>query len=506
MTRGAKFFLLGSCLAAAGCTAATQNVKVRPLADGAAKFRYSGSLIAQGRAQLALGNVGLALETFRKAQREQPPGADTFAGIAACYGAMGRYDLARANYEYALAYAPNDASLLTALASSLDRLGESEQAGKARAEAIRLAAAPAQADVATATSDRASGTLTLMLPPPTRIAAASVQPAARSIRKAVAVAEQRPTPAIAVSRPTPPAIKMPSVSSQPPKIQLAANAGIAIAAPTGALDETTPDIAPPQSTPASVKLSSVSVPAKSVSAPNVEIEYPIRTQAAETVPSQQMTAAARPASVAPARAPSPAPAESLLRVSMEKSRTPVQSTHVVQAAPPVVRVHEPLIAQADPQAESGPRLQRLSPGVVSLVTSIAPVRPHVPQTPSPTRTDVAMIQPAQRFASADAVRWLPLKYGPPQAPIRLLNAARTQSLAARTRVALLDRGWSKIRIGNARKIRQHSLVLYASARWAVARRLAAHLGCKAVRNDKVQNVVVLLGRDAALLRRGSARA
>jgi hypothetical protein len=117
-----------------------------------------------------------------------------------------------------------------------------------------------------------------------------------------------------------------------------------------------------------------------------------------------------------------------------------------------------------------------------------------------------MIQPAQRFASADAVRWVPLKYGPPQAPIRLLNAARTQSLAARTRVALLDRGWSKIRIGNARKIRQHSLVLYASARWAVARRLAAHLGCKAVRNDKVQNVVVLLGRDAALLRRGSARA
>ena len=179
---------------------------------------------------------------------------------------------------------------------------------------------------------------------------------------------------------------------------------------------------------------------------------------------------------------------------------------------PADRPPEVLVAQVEPRIEGGPYLERLSLGEVSLVTKpeplpIARFRPHSPPS---ARTNLAVsvapAEPAPRLASADAVRWMPLKYAPPQAPIQLLNAARTQSLAARTRVALLDRGWRKIRIGNARRIRQHSLVLYASARWAVARRLAAHFGCRAVKTDKVENVVVLLGRDASMPRRPSARA
>ena len=118
MMRGGRILLLGCGLAAAGCV--EQKVQVRPIADAATKFRYSGGLLGQGRAQLALGNPGLALETFRTLQRQQPESADAFAGIAACYAAMGRYDLARANYEFALASAPTDRNLLNALASSLD--------------------------------------------------------------------------------------------------------------------------------------------------------------------------------------------------------------------------------------------------------------------------------------------------------------------------------------------------------------------------------------------------
>ena len=140
MFRG-KLLLLSASLAAAGCTA-THEVSVRPIADPAAKFRYGGGLLAEGRAQLALGNPGIALETFRKLQREQPESADAFSGIAACYAAMRRYDLARTNYEFALAYSPNNAQLLTALANSLDQLGEGAQAIEVRAEAARLAAAP----------------------------------------------------------------------------------------------------------------------------------------------------------------------------------------------------------------------------------------------------------------------------------------------------------------------------------------------------------------------------
>src|SRR5881397_3735616 len=91
---------------------------------------------------LALGNVGLALEAFRRIQREQPASAEAFAGIAACYASMGRYDLERANYEFALAYAPNDPAFLSALANSLERLGESDQAAQVRSEAARLRSVP----------------------------------------------------------------------------------------------------------------------------------------------------------------------------------------------------------------------------------------------------------------------------------------------------------------------------------------------------------------------------
>src|SRR6059058_2404505 len=133
MMRGAGFLLVSASLAVAGC-AATHDLQVRPIADQGAKFRYGGDLLGQGRAQLALGNAGLALETFRKLLREQPASAEAFAGIAACYASMGRYDLERANYEFALAYAPNDPAFLSALANSLERLGESDQAAQVRSE------------------------------------------------------------------------------------------------------------------------------------------------------------------------------------------------------------------------------------------------------------------------------------------------------------------------------------------------------------------------------------
>ena len=40
---------------------------------------------------LALGNVGLALTSFRIAAREDPNSVDALAGIAASYDQMGRY-------------------------------------------------------------------------------------------------------------------------------------------------------------------------------------------------------------------------------------------------------------------------------------------------------------------------------------------------------------------------------------------------------------------------------
>jgi hypothetical protein len=473
--------MLSGSLAMAGCVT-DQNYRVRAIADPAAKFRYGGTLVAQGRAQLALGNVGLALETFRKAQREQPPSADSFAGIAACYGAMGRYDLARANYEYALAYAPNDVGLLTALASSLERLGEGEQAASVRAEASRLAAAPALTVRAEVPARMPEGvprvsSVTVELPKPTPVADAPVHATAGPMPKTTA--EGRVIPAVAASQLPPPTVKISATSLPPPTIQLGAVASVQMS-------------------------SNALVPMKTGLELN-EVIVPIRIEAPEAIaPRPTEPAVERSVAATTTTAPLAATAKMLLAASTQKAPA-VQRTDDRPPAMPTVGPREEILARGDPQEESGPRLQRLSQSEVSLVTGTVPVRPRGPQMPRPTHTEVAMIQAPQRLASADSVRWLPLKYAPPRVPIQLLNAARTQSLAARTRAALLNHGWSKIRIGNARKIRQHSLVLYASARWAVARRLAAHLGCKAVRSDKVQNVVVLLGRDGALPRRGSAR-
>src|SRR5438270_3785708 len=170
--RGAGILLVTGSLAAAGC-AATHDVQVRPIADQGAKFRYGGDLLGQARAQLALGDVGLALETFRQLQREQPANPGAFAGIAACYAAMGRYDLERANYEFALAYAPNDPALLSALASALEQLGQSEQAAQVRSEAARLRSVPIthapteQVAIAPLAVPRLSS-VTVKLPPITR--------------------------------------------------------------------------------------------------------------------------------------------------------------------------------------------------------------------------------------------------------------------------------------------------------------------------------------------------
>ena len=86
MRGGITSFICGSCLIASGCTTAPQtaDIKVRAIPDAAAKLRTGSGVLAEATGQLALGNVGLALEGFRKALREQPNNAEAYAGIAKC--------------------------------------------------------------------------------------------------------------------------------------------------------------------------------------------------------------------------------------------------------------------------------------------------------------------------------------------------------------------------------------------------------------------------------------
>ncbi len=137
MNGGLKAALLVSGVTLAGCTTTTQEVKVRPL-DPAAAIRNKGDEVAVARGQLALGNVGLALEAFHIAQRARPYDPAPAAGIGDCYAAMGRYDIAESSYEVALSLAPRDHALLLGLASIVERGGDLRRASDIRAEAGRF--------------------------------------------------------------------------------------------------------------------------------------------------------------------------------------------------------------------------------------------------------------------------------------------------------------------------------------------------------------------------------
>lgn len=84
------------------------------------------------------------------------------------------------------------------------------------------------------------------------------------------------------------------------------------------------------------------------------------------------------------------------------------------------------------------------------------------------------------------------------ASVILLNAARSQGLAARTRAYLSQRGWSRIEIGDAPKVLGASTILYPANRRGTAVRLSNQFGF-ALRHQRSEKgtLTVMLGRDAA---------
>jgi hypothetical protein len=163
---------------------------------------------------------------------------------------------------------------------------------------------------------------------------------------------------------------------------------------------------------------------------------------------------------------------------------------VLPPQPQVARVKRQLAAKAETrptlEAAHAVRLERMSLAEVVLVTSGVPQwRPQL----------------VRRTAQSSTVRFVPLKREPQSAGIRLLNAARTQGLAARTRSLLRNKGWQHIGIGDADRMRDRSLVLYSPATEQAARRLSLQLGFAIAREPRTGGLTVLLGRDAVPLTR-----
>jgi hypothetical protein len=167
--------------------------------------------------------------------------------------------------------------------------------------------------------------------------------------------------------------------------------------------------------------------------------------------------------VSPAPPPSPAPPG-------ESVSAPI-GTSVTIALPSA----RPVDPSTQPTRRAGPRLVRVSLGEVALMTSGA----------APWRVAIR---------TADA-GFVPLKPSA-QAPVRLLNAARIEGLAARTRSLLRTRGWTTVAIGNAPRPRSTSLILYPDAQRPLAERMAAQFGLPTMLSASARQVTILLGRDA----------
>ena len=488
--RGGKFLVAGLALTS-GC-AANHEVQVRAIPDPAAKLRYSGSLLDVGRAQLSLGNAGTALETFRKLLREQPTNPDAFAGIAACYQSMGRYDLEQANYEFALAYAPHDQRLLTALASSLERQGQSAKAANIYAEITRAAsagsAALVQPDLTPVDVPRlASVTVDLPVERPV-VAAIPAPPVAVKtvavpaiVQGGAAPVTLKATTPVRVDAKLPPAV-IAAAPVPPPAAPLALNAD--------AVPVTLAFVAAPAPA-AAVAIKAAVVPAIVSTKPPLPPAKPIAPLPVDAAAMPAIIAAVPiaprvPRSLSPVKSivPVPAPARpETLPAAVALPQRPAQLQPAENKPKPQI------VAQDATEPARQPYLERLSTGEVALVTTSQPLW----RRRSPPSVAVASVQ------------WLPLNRASGRPAIQLLNAARSQGLAAHTREALADRGWRKLSIGDAREIRERSLVLYSPEDKALAWRLAAQLRCKAAKVEGQERVVVLLGRDAAQRRTAPLR-
>ncbi|MEO6255881.1 MAG: tetratricopeptide repeat protein [Sphingomicrobium sp.] len=433
-------------IALAGCDGEAAKLTIRSMpAPVSSVAKPVPQRVAEARGQLALGNVALALESYRKAVREQPDNIDALTGIAGCYDQMGRFDLSQRNYEAALALAPHDTTVLAAFAASLDLQGRSEEAVGVRGE-IKVAMA--------ATFHPTLEQLPLQLAAPALTPASPVGSAKVAARHSVTVALPAPKPALVAAAPA--AISVAVAQLAAPVVPIAASRSVPVTLPTPPMVEAQP-VPPPAP---SRSITTVLPQAKSAAA---QPQLPV-----ENAPS----AAAQQAVPAPVSAPMP-PAEQAPVIAPER---PFHSAPIRSVA-------------VEPSPPTGPtmRLERLSLGEVALVNSGRP------------QWRAQMVQRSERSTT---IRFVPLRTASVQtAGVRLLNAARYQGLAANTRSFLAVRGWRKIEIGDAAKVRQTSLILYPPSRRGTAKRLAAQFGFAIASRPEGTDLVMLIGRDATKSRR-----
>ena len=471
MKRGGKKFLVSTTmLAVAACGSQQGKLEIRSSPARLAKGEQPVSQrIAEARGQLALGNVALALEAFRIASREDPRSLDALAGIATCYDRMGRYDLSRRHYEAALALAPADVDLLGAFAASLQAQGRVAEASSVRREiALRAAAAAPEAEQVAVAIPMSPAPSAARADKVTVVNAAADVPATLAAAQAEAV---QASPPVRVREPK--SIKLqPFALAVPHAAPIAAENPQSVQNQASKADVQIARVEHPQPAPAAPPARQA-VAKAAVLGPSVTIKLPA-ARPVENPPAPVLAATApkQPAMVELDTIVPTSPPEAPVPIDM-----PVELASIAPVQPHATPVPKPAVVE-----DSGPRLERLSMGEIALITSSGPIWGS---------TTVA------RTERSTTVRFVPLRQASMQAKVRLLNAARVNRLAARTRTWLKERGWRAVSIGNARSTRTRSIILYPADQKALARRLSAQFGFPLARRASGAHVTVLLGADAA---------
>lgn len=143
----ARLFGISLVAMLAACSAQQANLQIRPV--GAEAARPDDGSLAKAQLLLSRGEYALAIDAYRKAIRYDPANAAAYNGLAVSYDEVGRFDLSRRYYEFALARAPREAKYYRNLALSLKRQGKVEEAAAVLAQ-MEMAATTRSAEAAAA--------------------------------------------------------------------------------------------------------------------------------------------------------------------------------------------------------------------------------------------------------------------------------------------------------------------------------------------------------------------
>lgn len=432
---------LGAALAA--CASPTLEIREakRPITEGELATE---ARLAEGHAMMRLGNVGLAIESYRRALRRAPQDASAHASLANAYESMGRYDLSQRYYEKALAYAPHRPELYEALAASLARQGRPIEAAKVKAEAMA------------------------------RRDALEAQVAANGELAEAVAAEAIP------AMPTPAATGAISVALSAPEI--------AYSDDMDALDSESVGVILPAANVAAVEAPQLqAAPVTEVAAIDAQVIGSIRTPIQrEDISAQQVDIVAASLvedSLLPEMKIAAAPKISAPLEPQRIGRAEVGSFSAVKIA-------------------TGPRLERVSTSEVMLITRPDEVVPVAPQPTRRAESAVTLLRTATAPAPARAVRAdqrVKRAHIEP-APVLLINASRRQGVAENARGLLAGQGYAELKIDTSPTGRARTILLYPRGQRAEAEKLAKRFGFPVVfQVGPVEQMTLHLGRDAAQL-------